>query len=325
MADIARLSGVSVTTVSHVINRTRPVRHETEVAVLSAIGEVGYRAATGSAAQNRILGVATSAISNPSFNELLHGIERTATRVGYSLLVFDTHDDVTTELRAVTELVDHGVQAILLAPSANPVAALGHARVQRVPVVLLDRKVDAEVDQVASENVASVGQLVDHLSDIGHTRIAMISGMPGISTTEERIEGFRSAAERRGIRLTRNSILSGHGTDHDSEEAMRRLMTGRRLPTAVVTGNNRATLGAMRAARDLGLEIPRDLALVAYDDLEWADLFHPRLTVIAQPTTQIGEQAVDFAVSRILSPNRATRRLTLTTTFVHRDSCGCSH
>lgn len=324
MADIARVSGVSITTVSHVINRTRPVRQETEAAVLAAIGTVGYLPAAASGApESRILGVASSAFSNPSFNDLLHGVEQTAARVGYSLLVSDTRDDVNTELRSVVELVSHRVQAILLAPSPNPAAALSYARAQGVPVVLLDRMIDVEMDQVGSENIESVGLLVDHLAEIGHTRIAMISGMPGLSTTQERVQGFRRSAERHGIRVTRNSVVSGHGVDEESQEAMRRLMTGARPPTAVVMGNNRATIGAMRAARQMGIEVPRDVALVGYDDFEWADMFHPRLTVIAQPTTQIGENAVDLAVSRIIAPGRAARRLILTTSFVHRESCGC--
>src|SRR4051794_11910895 len=106
MADIARVSGVSITTVSHVINRTRPVRPETEAAVLAAAGQLGYQggAAAGSPT-GRVLGVASSAFSNPSFSELLHGIEQVATRNGYSLLLSDTHDDTGTELRAMTELI----------------------------------------------------------------------------------------------------------------------------------------------------------------------------------------------------------------------------
>ncbi len=202
MADIAQASGVSITTVSHVVNRTRPVRPETEAAVLAAMGRVGYQsAATKGSAESRILGVASSAFSNPSFTELLHGIEQTATRVGYSLLVSDTRDEEGTELRAVTELIRNGVGAILLAPSPSPVAALEHARAQGVPVVLLDRMIEADVDQVGADNVDSVDRLVDHLVEIGHDRIAMISGMPGLSTTEERIAGFRRAAARHGIEL----------------------------------------------------------------------------------------------------------------------------
>ncbi|GAA3568690.1 LacI family DNA-binding transcriptional regulator [Microlunatus spumicola] len=323
MADIARLSGVSVTTVSHVINRTRPVREETEAAVLAAAGQLGYQAAPAGGATGRVLGIASSAFSNPSFSDLLHGIEQVASRNGYSLLLSDTRDDAVTELRAMTELIDHRVQAILLAPSAEPGAALDYARGQDVPVVVLDRMVDAAVDQVGSDNVDSIGVLVDHLAGLGHTRIAMISGMPGLSTTEERVEGFRRATARHGIALDDGSVVSGQGADEASQEAMTRLMTSAQPPTAVVTGNNRATIGAMRAARHLGVEVPRDVALVGYDDFDWADLFHPRLTVIAQPTTQIGESAVDLAVSRILDPDRAPRRLTLATTFVHRESCGC--
>jgi len=324
MADIARVSGVSITTVSHVINRTRSVRQETEAAVLSAIGKVGYQAsAVNGSAPSRVLGVASSAFSNPSFSDLLHGIEQSATRNGYSLLLSETRDVVNNELRAVTGLIDNRVQAILLAPSPAPIAALEYAKSRNVPVVLLDRMVDADVDQVGSDNIDAVGQLVDHVAELGHTRIAMISGMPGLSTTEERIVGFRRAAERHEIKLTKSSIVSGEGADPGSQEAMTQLMTSTRPPTAVVTGNNRATIGAMRAARQLGIDVPRDVALVAYDDFEWADLFHPRLTVIAQPTTQIGESAVDLAVSRILHPDRAPRRLTLATTFVHRESCGC--
>ena len=324
MADIARVSGVSITTVSHVMNRTRPVRPETESAVLAAAGQLGYQgAAAGGTAPGRVLGVASSAFSNPSFSELLHGIEQVATRNGYSLLLSDTHDDAGTELRAMTELIEHRVQAVLLAASADPGAALAYARGQDLPVVLLDRMIDAEVDQVGSDNVESVGRLVDHLAELGHTRVAMISGLPGLSTTEERIEGFRRAALRHGIEVTDATVVTGQGDDERSQEAMTRLMTGDRPPTAVVAGNNRATIGAMRAARRLGLEVPRDVALVGYDDFDWADLFHPRLTVVAQPTAQIGETAVDLVISRILDPERAPRRLTLATTFVHRESCGC--
>ena len=324
MADIARVSGVSITTVSHVINRTRPVRPETEAAVLAAAGELGYQGASaGSAGTGRVLGVASSAFSNPSFSELLHGIEQVATRNGYSLLLSDTHDDASTELRAMTELIDHRVSAVLLAASPDPGAGLAYARRHDVPVVLLDRMIDADVDQVGSDNVESVGRLVDHLAELGHTRVAMISGLPGLSTTEERIQGFRRAAERHGIEVSDDTVVAGHGDDERSQQAMTRLMTADRPPTAVVAGNNRATIGAMRAVRRLGLEVPRDVALVGYDDFDWADLFHPRLTVVAQPTAQIGETAVDLVISRILDPERAPRRLTLATTFVHRESCGC--
>ena len=325
MADIAKASGVSITTVSHVINRTRPVRAATEEAVLAAIADVGYlHSGLGTPGTgNKTFGVAMSAISNQAFNELINGIERAASRFGYSLLLSDTHDDVSVELRALSGLLARQVEAILLAPSADPTAALRYAHGQGVPVVLLDRTVDADVDQISSENIVSTGQLVDHLAGLGHQNITLLSGWPGISTTDERIDGFRQAMARNGLEVRPENILSGHGIANRSEELITRVMTSSRPPSALVVGNNRMTIGAMRALRRLDLEVPRDVALVAFDDFEWADLFRPRLTVIAQPTVRMAEQAVELAMSRLDTPGRETRRVVMTPAFVHRESCGC--
>jgi LacI family transcriptional regulator len=95
-------------------------------------------------------------------------------------------------------------------------------------------------------------------------------------------------------------------------------------PTAVVVGNNRMTIGVMRGARDAGIRVPHDLAVVAFDDFEWADLFHPRLTVIAQPIQAMGEQAADLMLSRMANPGMPSRRVVMQPTFMHRESCGCT-
>lgn len=324
MADIAKVSGVSITTVSHVINKTRAVRQETESAVISAIAAVGYRQLNHSnVTGTKMLGLASSAISNPSFHDLLRGVEQAASRVGYSLLVADTHDELAVELRVMTELVSRQVEAILIAPAPGESTAVDYAVGEGVPVVVLDRSIDADVDQIGAENIESTASLVEHLASIGHTKIAMISGLPGLSTTRERIAGFKLGAARHDISISDDHIVSGLGDDDAAEQAMLQLMGSGDPPTALVMGNNRTTIGAMRAARRLGIEIPRDVALVAFDDFEWADLFHPRLTVIAQPTASIGEQAVELVMSRLDEPDRISRRLTLTPSFIHRDSCGC--
>lgn len=324
MADIAKVSGVSITTVSHVINKTRAVRQETESAVISAIAAVGYRHQNHSnATGTKMLGLASSAISNPSFHDLLRGVEQAASRVGYSLLVADTHDELAVELRVMTELVSRQVEAILIAPAPGESTAVDYAVGEGVPVVVMDRSIDADVDQIGAENIESTASLVEHLASIGHTKIAMISGLPGLSTTRERIAGFKLGATRHDLSLGKDRIVSGLGDDDAAEQVMLQLMGSADPPTALVMGNNRTTIGAMRAARRLGIEIPRDVALVAFDDFEWADLFHPRLTVIAQPTASIGEQAVELIMSRLDEPERISRRLTLTPSFIHRDSCGC--
>jgi LacI family transcriptional regulator len=215
------------------------------------------------------------------------------------------------------------VAAIILAASEDPLASLEHARQQHIPVIAIDRFVAAEVDQVACESVEATAQLVDHLAQIGHQRIAMISGKPGLGTTKDRVRGFRLGMRRNGLRVNAGLIVPGNSQDDIAHEAMTRLLRRSAPPTAVVVGNNRMTIGAVRAARDSGVDIPGDLALVGFDDFEWADLFHPGLTVIAQPTAALCRQAVELVMSRLTDPGAPVRRVALQPTFVHRESCGC--
>jgi len=328
MADIARLAGVSVTTVSHVVNYTCPVAPDTETAVLSAIAETGYvpdsvvRSLRSTGTQT--VGLAMSSISNPYFGDVVHGIEQAAARAGYSLLLADTHDEVSTELRAVSDLLGRRVEAIVLAPSADPSGALRHAHLQDVPVVLIDRLMKENVDQIGSENLEPTAELVDHLVSIGHRRIAMISGRPGLSTTEERVAGYRLGLKRNRIRANTDYLISGDSRDDAAQQAFLKLLALPKPPSALVVGNNRMTIGVMRGAREVGMKIPDDIALVAFDDFEWADLFHPRLTVIAQPTQKMGEQALQLVLSRLADPAMPPRRILMHPTFVHRESCGCT-
>lgn len=327
MVDVARAAGVSVTTVSHVVNRTRPVAPDTERAVLTAIAQTGY--VTDNVVRSlrtlgtRTVGLAMSAMSNVYFGDLVHRIERTLSRSGYSLLLADTHDEVVDEMRAVSDLLVRRVDAIVLAPSKDPSNALNHAAQQGVPVVLLDRTSPAHVDQVAAESIEATASLVDHLAGIGHRRIAMISGKPGLVTTEERIQGYREGLRRNGIRFARNLLVRGYSTDEGGQAALEELLALPNPPSATVVGNNLMTLGVLRAARAAGVAVPDDLALVAYDDFPWADLFRPGLTVIAQPTAAMAEEAAQMVLTRLAEPDIPTRRTVLRPTFIHRESCGC--
>lgn len=327
MKQVARVAGVSVSTVSHVVNRTRPVAPETERAVLAAIAETGYVpdsvVRSMRAHGTRTVGLALSAMSNMYFGDLVHNIERTLAHAGYSLLLVDTHDNVVDELRAVADLLTRHVDAILLAPSADPSGALRHAQQQGVPVVMIDRASSAPMDQVFAESTEPTATLVDHLAQAGHERIAMISGRPGLSTTEERIEGYRQGLRRNGIRFSEGLLASGDSTDEGAKAAFERLMGLPQRPTGLVVANNVMTLSVMRAAREAGVTVPGDLALVGFDDFPWADLFHPGLTVIAQPTEAMGREAANMVLTRLADPGQPVRRVVLRPTFRHRESCGC--
>jgi LacI family transcriptional regulator len=326
MADVAKAAGVSVTTVSHVLNKTRPVSPDTARAVHDAVAACGYVPEKAARLQNDgfgTIGLAMSAMSNPYFSDVVHGIDRHSVAAGYSLLLADTHDDEDTELRAVGELLRRRVSAVILAPSGDGERTLTYIRRAEVPVVVLDRFVEQDVDQIGVENVEATARLVDHLVAIGHRRIGMVAGRAGLATSTERTEGYRLGLRRNGVRGTPDLVVSGDSHAEAAEAAVTRLLRLPQPPTAVVVGNNRMTIGAMRGLRTAGLTVPDDIALVAFDDFEWSDLFHPRLTAIAQPTLAIGEQAFGLALSRINAPGTPPRRVLIRPDFMHRESCGC--
>ncbi|MET9115195.1 LacI family DNA-binding transcriptional regulator [Streptomyces longwoodensis] len=340
MADVARHAGVSVATVSHVLNDTRPVLPHTRQAVLDAIEVLGYTPNTLArslvTARTRSIGLAVSAISNPYFTEILQGVEASALEHGYGLLIADPHDDPEHERMVVQLLHERRVDGMIVAPSAEPSALLAYLTRHRVPAVLLDRTVDtpagasAEVDdvprfdQVCAENTEPMSRLVTHLAERGHRRIALVAGLPGLSTTAERISGYRLGLAAAGLPYDERLLVHGDSASEGAQRATAGLLSLAVPPTALVTGNNAMTIGALRALRDRGRSVPEDLALCCFDDFTWADLFSPRLTAIAQPSRVIGATAVRVLLERLDAPRRPARTVRLPCAFVHRTSCGCS-
>jgi LacI family transcriptional regulator len=333
MADVARSAGVSVATVSHVLNDTRPVLPDTRQAVLTAIEELNYTPNTLARSlvqsRTRSIGLAVSAISNPYFTEILQGVEAGALEQGYSLLIADPHDDPEHERKVVQLLHERRVDGMIVAPSADPDALVAYLGRHSVPTVFLDRVVEepsadaSPVDQVCAENVEPTAHLVTHLAALGHRRIGMVAGLPGLSTTGERIAGYRHGLAAAGLPYDERLLTHGDSESAAAERATEKLLSLAAPPTALVTANNAMTIGALRALRERGLSVPGDLALCCFDDFAWADLFEPRLTAIAQPSKEIGAQAVRLLLDRLASPDRPARVLRLPCTFVHRTSCGC--
>ncbi|MDQ4118560.1 MAG: LacI family transcriptional regulator [Actinomycetota bacterium] len=327
MAEVARLAGVSTATVSHVLNGTRRVSAATRQAVLDAVAAVDYAPNTAArslaTARTTTIALALSAISNPYFGELLGGVENEAAAAGYTLLVVDPHEDPAYEGTVVRRLRNR-VDGVLLAPSADPGATLTELTALRVPTVLVDRLVGGVHDQVGTENVEPVAELVAHLVARGHARIGLISGHPGLTTTDERIEGYRLGLGRAGLPVEPELIADGDSESVPARAAIGRLLAMDRPPTAVISANNAMTIGVVQELHERGLRVPEDIALVAFDDFPWADAFRPRLTVIAQPFAEIGREAVRMLLRRMGDPDAEPRTVRLPARFVHRESCGCA-
>jgi len=329
MADVAKAAGVSTTTVSHVLNETRPVSDATVARVLAAVEASGYSHNTIARAlahgRTQSLGLAISGLANPYFTAVIAAVEEEARAGGQTLLLGDTHDDAEQELRIVRALVERRVDGLLLAPTVGfEEHALAYLRTQSLPVVLLDRFNDdaPELDQIGSENEEPTAGLVDHLAALGHRRIAMVAGAPRLSTTVERVNGYRSGLARNALGADDALIVHGGSERAGAERATSQLLGLAQPPTAIISGNNAMTIGVLATLREHDLRVPDDIALVGFDDFEWAELFAPRLTVVAQPTEQLGREAVRILRARLDDPSRPPRHVRLKPAFVHRDSCG---
>src|SRR4051812_4541350 len=268
MSDVARMAGVSVSTVSHVINRTRTVEPATTERVLEAIRATGYRhnvlaRTLAKGGRTHTIGVALSAQSNPYLADLVAPIEASAAEHGSLMLLGETHEDADTEYRLVSALLDRRVDGIILAPAPGSAErTLPMLRDSGMPAVLVDRAVDAQhFDQVASDNVEPMAALVDHLVGHGHRRIALVAGMSGLSTTTERLTGFHRGLERNGLAAVPEYEVAGSSEATEAGLAMERLWALPERPTAVITANNYMTVGVLKALRRNGIRVPADLAL----------------------------------------------------------------
>lgn len=330
MRDVARLAGVSITTVSHVVNGTRTVAAETKARVLRAIAATGY---TGNALARSLvtggsgtLGVAISVVANPFFAELIMAIEGEAADSGFTLLLADTHDEAAAEQKVIRALRSRRVDGLLLAPSATAAGTvLPELRQLKVPVVLVDRLAHGDhFDGVGPENVQATATMVRHLAEHGHRRIGLVSGAAGLTTSVERARGYRLGLSRAGLPWVAELVVPGESTTSSARRALRRLMALDEPPTAVISANNSMTLGVLQEARESGLRIGTDLALMGYDEVAWAELVDPPVTTMSQPIARIGRTAVRMLLDRIAKPDRAAQTVRLSPRLLLRQSCGCA-
>lgn len=327
LADVAAASGVSITTVSHVVNGTRFVAPDTRARVERALSDLKYVSPVTSRpeAGASTIGLAITGSSNPYFGELIQGVESELSRSGRALLLCDSHDDPGREAQAVSTLLAHNVDAIIMAPSTRwKTDTLPLLRRHATPFVLVDRLSEARCDQVGVENELASAKLVEHLLDHGHTRVGMIAGLGGLSTTVERVDGFRRAHAASGVPLDEALVVSGHSTTSGGRSAVHQLMNSANPPTAIFSANNAMTIGALLAFRELGRTVPDDLALVVFDDFDWAGAVTPALTAVAQPFHAVGAYAVHLLARRLADPTAPRKVVRLPAEIHHRESCGCS-
>jgi LacI family transcriptional regulator len=327
--DVARLSGVSPMTVSRVINQSLRVSPGTRSRVEQAIAELGYvpsRLARGLSRQKTgTIALIVPDVANPFFTLIVRGAEDVARRAGYRVLLCDTRFDLTLEAEVIEEMIAHRVEGIVIAP----VSDASRSQLKRlarfgVPFVLIDRTIPGiECDVVLGDSTAGARSLVEHLIGLGHRRIGMIVEDENVSTARERRAGYAEALEQAGIELDPALVVRATADPQGGAVGMAKLLQLPERPTGVFTVNNLVALGAIEAVRAAGLEVPDDVALVCYDDIEYASRLYPFLTVMLQPAETFGTLGTQLLFERIEGRQLdRTRKVVLPADFVVRESCG---
>ena len=302
--EVAENAGVSYATVSHVINNTRFVSQETRERVQAAMTALNYRpnALARSLRQGKTntIGLVLPDSANPFFAEISRGIEDEAFKQGYSVFLCNTELDTERELFYVDVLSKKQVDGIIFVAAGDQADLLDFLLRQNMPVVMIDRDLpNVEVDAVLTDHQLGGLLATRHLIELGHKRIACIAGPSSITPSAERIIGYRKALEEAGLAYDEILLLRGDYHAQSGMDITHSILRMNPRPTAIFALNDLMALGALRAASEAGYAVPRDLAVVGYDDLEIARFTNPPLTTIAQPKKEIGAQAIHLLVDRI--------------------------
>jgi LacI family transcriptional regulator len=328
--DVASHAGVSAMTVSRVINDNPRVSAGTRERVEASIAKLGYvpnRLARGLIQRKtHAFGVIVPDVANPFFTLVVRGVEQVAWRAGYHVILCDTQGDLDRERGYLEDMVAFQVEGVLIAPvgdRSRPQLRL--LTRNNVPFVLIDRSITGfDGDLVQGDSVAGARQLVEHLIELGHRRIGMVTETDDVSTARDRVQGYRDALERAAIGFDPELVVESSAIDPDAAcEATLRLLALAAPPTAIFAVNNIAVVGVVEAARRRELEIPGDVALVCFDDIEHVSRLYPFLTVMAQPAETYGTIATQLLLDRLTGRVAQRRRIVvLPADFIVRKSSG---
>ncbi|MDR7434127.1 MAG: LacI family DNA-binding transcriptional regulator [Armatimonadota bacterium] len=326
--DVARKAGVSVATVSRVVNESaHKVREETRQRVLEAIQALGYQpndVARGLKKRtSHTIGLIVPDISNPFYPAIARGIEDVANAHGYAIVLCNTYEDLAKEREYLSLLRRRWVDGLIFATSGVNTKHLQWLRGHRVPVVLVARDVEGlEIDAVLVDNFRGAYLAVQHLIGLGHRRIGFIGGPSTLHVSQERRRGYLQALDDAGIAPDPAYSVEGNFRAEGGDSAMQKLLQLSPPPTAVFAANDLMAIGAMNAIKRVGLRIPGDVAVVGFDDIPFASLVEPRLTTVAQPKYKMGAMAMTLLLERIEGKGDGPRKILLEPELIVRDSCG---
>jgi LacI family transcriptional regulator len=326
--DVAKRANVSPVTVSRVLNAAPNVNAATRARVSQAIAELGYVpnvvARSLRSRRTRSIALILPDITNPFWPTVARGVEDAAQRSGYTVLLCNSDENADKQARYLEVVISQQVDGVIIAPADSDAANLALLRERHIPTVVLDRRVNGwDVDTVRGDSVGGAHMLTRHLIELGHRRIAMLTGPANTSTSQDRLAGYEAALRRAGIDCDEDLTRFGEFRQSSGQEMAEAVLAMRRPPTAIFGANNTIALGALAAIGECGQRVPQDVALVCFDDVSPSSQLFPFLTVVEQPAYQMGFEAARLLFGRLDDAEVVPpRHIMLPGRLIVRLSCG---
>ncbi|MEZ3498802.1 HTH-type transcriptional repressor PurR [Pantoea sp. KPR_PJ] len=325
--DVAKRAGVSTTTVSHVINKTRFVAEETRNAVWQAIQELHYSPSAVARSlkvnHTKTLGLLATSSEAPYFAEIIEAVEHHCFERGYTLILGNAHNDLQKQRAYLSMMAQKRVDGLLVMCSEYPEDLLKMLEENRnIPMVVMDwGESRGDFTDTVLDNAFQGGYLAGrYLIERGHRDIGAIPGQLERNTGGGRHAGFLKALEEAGIAVRSEWIVQGDFEPESGYQAMQQILQQKQRPTAIFCGGDIMAMGAICAADEMGLRVPQDISVIGYDNVRNARYFTPALTTVHQPKAQLGEKALEMLLDRITSKREESQTIEVHPALIERRS-----
>lgn len=327
--DVAKRAGVSTSTVSHVINKTRYVREETRERVHRAMRDLNYRpnniAQSLRRQRTNTIGVLLPTTANPYFGGILAAIEAASFEVGHNLVIGNANNDPEREHAYLDVLMARQIAGMLLISTGDVLRSVERLHEEKVPVVVVDRPTgNANVDEVWTDNRQGGYLATRHLLALGHRRVACIAGPDHLVNSRQRFSGYVAALVEAGLPVHEDLVCAGLFDHESGYTAARALLDAHPDVTAIFACNDLMAIGAVRAVYDTGRAVPADVSVVGFDNIPMSAYTLPQLSTIDQPIAEVGAVAVQRLLERVARPNTPAQQTVLPVTLVARETSGAA-
>ena len=327
--DVAKHAGVSTSTVSHVLNKTRYVSEDITTRVMDAVDQLSYApsalARSLKLKNTRTLGMLVTTSTNPFFAEVVKGVERRCYEQGYSLLLCNTEGDLDRLYFNIDMLLQKKVDGLLLMSGeiSNPELDI-FSRHKPIPTVVMDcGETNFPCDKIQDNSLQGGYLATKYLIEKGHSKIACITGELNKQVTSMRLSGYQKAMQEADLPVNEEWLTSGNFDCAGGKSAFESILATGALPSAIFVCNDMMAIGVINTASKHGLKVPEDLSVIGYDDIKLAEFITPSLTTIHQPKFNLGCQAFDTLLDKIQTKRENNLNIYLTPQLVERDSVRC--